>query len=275
MTEDRPAAKLSLFSQSLFAMDLLPAISATAEAGYSAIELACLEPHFSLGLAKKEAEKIARKIQEANIEVAALSLFNRFTDEDSLDDQIDTAATYIRLAPTFETKIIKLTPGGPSSADADKRHWRRLKKAMGLLIPAAKEAGVRLALETHMRQLTDTLASSERFLELVDCDWVGLTVDFCNLAFAGEDMTVVINALKDKIFHTHIKNGFLGDDGSWNFLPLDKGMVDYPSVLAELGKISYDGYLSVECLGESAREKPTRTARYDRDILLDIISRMG
>ena len=268
MTEHRPPAKLSLFSQSLFAMDLLSAIPATAEAGFSAIELACLEPHFSLKSAKEEPEKIAGKIRDANLKVAALSLFNCFTDEDSLDDQIDSAVTYIRLAPMFETKIIKLTPGGPSSADADEQHWRRLKKALGLLIPAAKKAGVRLAFETHMRQLTDTLASSEHLLKLGDSDCVGLTVDFCNLAFASEDMSAVINALKDKIFHTHIKNGFLGDDGSWNFLPLDKGMVDYQSVLAELRKISYDGYLSVECLGEGAREKPVETAKYDHDVLL-------
>ena len=39
-----------------------------------------------------------------------------------------------------------------------------------------------------MRQLTDSLASSARLLALAPADVVGLTVDYSNLAFAGEDL---------------------------------------------------------------------------------------
>jgi aryl-alcohol dehydrogenase-like predicted oxidoreductase len=39
---------ISLFSQSLFALDLERAIDTTAKSGYDAIELACCKPHFDL-----------------------------------------------------------------------------------------------------------------------------------------------------------------------------------------------------------------------------------
>ena len=42
---------VSLFSQSLFALPLYDAISATAMAGFHAIELACTAPHFELNVA--------------------------------------------------------------------------------------------------------------------------------------------------------------------------------------------------------------------------------
>ncbi|MGD2175240.1 MAG: TIM barrel protein, partial [Candidatus Brocadiaceae bacterium] len=181
---DRP--RVSLFSQSLFALPLDEAIEATASAGFPAIELACTKPHLDLERARREADKVAERIEQVGLRVSALSLFNSFTTPDRLANQIDSAETFIRLAPLFKTKILKMTPGPPGSAEATEEHWGRLADALARLVPAARETGVRLAFETHMRQLTDTLASSERLLALAPADAVGLTVDFSNLSFAGE-----------------------------------------------------------------------------------------
>ena len=58
------------------------------------------------------------------------------------------------------TATVKLTPGPPGSAEATPAHWTCLERALTSLVPLAREIGVRLAFETHMRHLTDTLASS-------------------------------------------------------------------------------------------------------------------
>jgi len=255
--------KASLFSQSLFALDLSQAIATTAEIGFPAIELACTAPHFDLNTARKEPERIADQIQQAGLTVSALSLFNTFTDPDRLDEQIETAMTYIRLAPLFKTKVLKLTPGPPGSAEASEAHWRCLANALDRLIPIAREVGVRLAFETHMRQLTDTLASSQRVMESTPADVVGMTVDFLNLAFAGEEMPDVIYLLKDRMVHTHIKNGTMDSNGAWHFQALDEGLIDYVVLLNLLRDAGYTGYLSVECLSPQAAEMPGETARRD------------
>ena len=259
--------RICLFSQSLYALPLGEAIDATAAAGYSAIELACCKPHFDLERETDPQEDVARWIREAGLDVAALSLVNNLTERERLEEEIARAERYIALAPQFGTRVVKMTPGSPGSADATDGHWRALAEAVERLAPIARRVGVQLAFETHIRQLTDTLAGSLRLLEMAPADVVGLTVDFSNLRFAGEDLAAAIPALAPRMFHAHVKNGTIGDDGSWRFGPLDEGLTDYGLVLPILRQIGYGGYLSVECLGPDAREDPVGTARRDLAIL--------
>ena len=258
---------VSLFSQSLFALPLMEAIETTARSGFSAIELACREPHFDLETAREDPKRVAERIHKTGLKVSALSLFNNFTDGARLKDQIEEGEIYIRLAPLFHTKVLKMTPGPPGSPEATEEHWDCLADALDRLVPVAEEIGVRLAFETHMRQLTDTLAGSKRLLEMAKSDTVGLTVDFSNLTFAGEKMPEVISTLKGRIYNTHVKNGTIGEGGSWHFHGLDTGLTDYVEVLSTLRDIDYTGYLTVECLGPDTRENPFETAKRDLDIL--------
>ena len=258
---------VSLFSQSLFALDLERAIDVTAEAGYDAIELACCKPHFDLERAHCDPDSVARRIERAGLEVSALSAFNTFTDPDTLEADLEAAETFIRLAPMFRTRIIKLTPGPPGSAQATSAHWRCLEHALAALVPLARGAGVRLAFETHMRQLTDSLASSQRLLASTPADVVGLTVDYSNLVFAGDALARALSELADRTYNTHLKNGTIGADGTWRFGALDEGWTDYVLVLSTLRDLRYDGALTIECLDPQARLHPARTARRDLTIL--------
>lgn len=267
--------KVSLFSQSLFALGLDEAIAATAAAGFDAIELACRAPHLDVDTARASCEAIADQIRGAGLAVSALSLFNSFTQADTLDGQIEAATTFMGLAAAFETTLVKLTPGPPASAEASDEDWWRLEEAVDALEPIARDMGVRLAFETHMRQLTDTLASSLRFLKLAPDDVVGLTVDFSNLSFAGESLVEAIPVLAGRMLHAHVKNGTVDADGGWHFGPLDEGLTDYRHVLALLAELGYDGYLSIECLGEDAQRKPVATARRDLAILRGLLEEVG
>ncbi|MCL5269416.1 MAG: sugar phosphate isomerase/epimerase [bacterium] len=259
--------KVSLFSQSLFALPLAEAIQATADAGFEAIELACASPHLNYETAIGHPEEVATEIRRAGLAVSALSLFNNFTDGAQLQQQVEMAATFIALAPLFQTRIIKLTPGPPDSFHGEEEHWRHLAEAIDKLAINARKAGVKLAFETHMRQLTDTLASSKRLLDMSPEDCVGLTVDFSNLRFAGENMPEVIAQLQGRIVHTHLKNGYIDSGGGWHFQALDTGMTDYAEIIRLLRKSNYDGYLSIECLGPESRTHPGQTARNDLRIL--------
>ena len=266
---------ISIFSQSLFALPLDEAIRVACETGYAAVELACAKPHFDAETAMSNSESVAAFIRDSGLRVSALSLFNNFTDAQTLEAQVDRAAMFISLASLFETKIVKLTPGPPSSKLATQAHWECLLRATEQLVPLAQQAGVRLAFETHMNQLTDTLASSKRLLEAVEADAVGMTVDFSNMSFAGEKSIEVIESLKGSIYNTHLKNGYIDTDGQWQFRALDEGLTDYVVTLKALRESGYDGYLSIECLGRDAKERPRETAGRDRDILRRYLAEVG
>lgn len=266
--------RISLFSQSLFALSLEEAIDVTASLGYKAIELACCKPHFDLETARQSPEKVAERIHNAGLEVSALSGFNCFSERARLVEELASAETYIRLASLFGTRTVKLTPGTPASAQATGAHWNCLGFALALLVPLARELGLRLAFETHMRQLTDTLASSQRFLALAPRDVVGLTLDFSNMAFAGEDLTCVVPALIGRTFNTHVKNGTVDAQGGWHFQALDQGLTDYAQVLPLVAAAGYDGYLTVECLGAEAAAHPREVAHRDLEILRGYLAKL-
>jgi sugar phosphate isomerase/epimerase len=263
--------RISLFSQSLFALSLNDAIDATAALGYPAIELACKAPHLDLATARSDAERVAERIRKAGLVVSALSGFTSFTDPKNLAAELDAVDTYLGLAPLFGTKLVKLTPGAPASAQATSLHWNCLALAMTALVPMARTLGLRLAFETHMRQLTDTLASSQRLLALTPTDVVGLTLDFSNLAFAGEDLTHAVPSLLGRTLNTHVKNGTVDAQGGWHFAALDQGLTDYAQVLPLLRTAGYDGYLTVECLGPEAAAHPLEVARRDLAILQHLL----
>ena len=245
----------------------MEAIETAAQIGFAAIELACKKPHFDLTAALEEPKRVAEQVQKTGLKVSALSLFNNFTDSVCLGVQVEEAEAYIRLAPLFHTDIVKMTPGSPGSADATEEHWHCLEMALARLVPVAEEVGVRLAFETHMRQLTDTLVGAKRLLEMAKSALVGLTVDFSNLAFAGEKMPEVISTLESRIYNTHVKNGTIDENGNWHFHALDTGLTNYLEVLSLLRETNYAGYLTIECLGSDANEKPFETAKNDLNIL--------
>lgn len=265
--------KISLFSQSLFSLSLSEAVKTTADIGFSAIELACTKPHFDIDM-PEDPNRIAEQIHKTGLDVSALSLFNNFTDRSQLNNQIDKAIAYIKMAALFKTKMIKMTPGPPGSATATEEHWRCLEIALAELVTVAEEVGVCLAFETHMRQLTDTLSGSRRLLDMTNSNTVGLTVDFSNMSFAGESMTDVISELSGRMYNTHLKNGTIGEDGSWHFKSLDDGLTNYPIVLSLLRDINYNGYLTIECLSPEAREKPYENAKNDLGILMAYLNQV-
>ena len=259
--------RISLFSQSLFTLSLDEAIEATARLGYEAIELACCPPHLSLDRAIRDAAGIARRIASTGLAVSALSGFNCFTNRSTLGEQVEAAETFIRLASVFGTDVVKLTPGGPASAEATWDHWDCLQDALERLVSVARQVEVRLAFETHMRQLTDTLASSKRLLTMAPPDVLGLTVDYSNMAFAGEAIGGVVRELLPRTVNTHLKNGYVDADGGWRFRALDDGLTDYDLVLGLLHEAEYRGYLTIECLGPEAQARPLETAGRDLGIL--------
>ncbi|MDQ1328363.1 MAG: hypothetical protein QG641_1648 [Candidatus Poribacteria bacterium] len=271
---DMKKMKVSLFSQSLFSLSLTEAIKTTAEIGFPSIELACTKPHFDIETASKDPYRIAEQIRNEGLTVSALSLFNNFTDKTCLDDQIEKAVMYIRMATLFKTEVIKMTPGPPGSAIATEEHWHCLGIALDQLVPVAEEVGVRLAFETHMRQLTDTLAGAERLLKMTRSDKIGLTVDFSNLTFAGENISEVISVLAEHTYNTHLKNGTIGNNGDWHFKSLNDGLTNYLTVLSLLRDINYNGYLTIECLSPEASEKPFENAKRDLSILTSYLEQV-
>ena len=263
--------KTSLFTQSLWAVSLEEAIEITGKIGFDGIELACVKPHLTLEMAQRDASRLLRQIKNNNLKVSALSLFTQFTSRETWRGELESAIGFIKCAPDFETDTIKITPGAPSSLEAMDTHWEMLHEVVGRLVEASRATGVRLAVETHLRQLSDRISAVRRILDMDDTGILGVNLDFCNVVFGEDDPVTAIEEMRERLYLTHVKNGYLRD-GRYDFRALDDGVVSYPPIIEKLRKVGYQGYLSIECLGPSAKTQPYETAKHDYAILRRLLS---
>ncbi len=248
--------KTSLSSGALSNLSLEEAITRTADIGYDAIEMGCGGPHFDYETALREPERVAEQIRNAGLSVSSLFTSNNFTlyeagqggTPPNLRDQVKMAETYIGLAKLFGTELIQMTTGRPPWRDAEERHWQSLGNALREIVPMAEDSGVKLTFHTNLWQVDETLAGCERLLELAPSDCVGITVDVCNLRFAGETMPRVFSVLKDRVYNIHVKNGYIDTVGGMHFTALDTGMTDWPESISLLKDAGYEGFLNIECL---------------------------
>lgn len=126
------------------------------------------------------------------------------------------------------------------------------------------EYGVKFAIEIHPNSFIYDIHTAERALELVNYHpALGYNFDPANTMYLMIDPAIVIDRLKDRIFHVHAKDAELaahnlptggtlmhGDMAALNhtyrFRIPGWGQVDWKRVITELSMVGYTGSLSYE-----------------------------
>jgi inosose dehydratase len=159
----------------------------------------------------------------------------------------------------------------PSLADAE---WRVFCARLGEVARRLRERGVRLAFHHHMGTVVQTVAEIDRLMADTTED-VGLLLDTGHLVFAGGDPVSVARRHGARIVHVHCKDvradvcsNTIRHDASFLRAVLDgvftvpgDGAVDFPSVLRELRRHHYAGWLVVEAEQDPAKAHPLTYAR--------------
>lgn len=150
-------------------------------------------------------------------------------------------------------------------------------RALEPCLARAGELGVVILLENEFNAFgwdpcqSDLSRDPERLVavfEAVDSRSFGMTFDPTNFAFAGiEPYPHAYELLANVIRYVHVKNGYaLGPnqppltgwrrftdyDNAYTTCSLERGIVDWPALLARLQSDGYDGYLCIEPHGERA-----------------------
>ena len=266
--------RTSVFSTSLTALPLEEAIRVAAEVGYDAIELGCFAPHLTLAMAEERGDEVRAWLKQADLPISALSLVVSYTDEDERvwGDNVDVTRRFIRHCEEFNTRLIKLMPGEPGSAQATEEHWNRYRRAMDIIVPLARARGVKLAVETHLGHLSDSIETAARCLEAGDPDTLGVNLDFCNVRTCHEDPLDAIERFEGRIYLTHVKDSLCSTQ-SGEYVPLGEGKMDYAPIMCRLREIGYEGYLSIECLYPQAKiNDPRGAVTHDLGILRSLLT---
>ena len=236
--------------------EILPVI---ARAGFDGAEI--WAPHVA-DMGEAELDRITEQLRQLGLAVPMLSPdFDFTTSDESAARSMTEAARLIALAGRIGAKAIRVFTGKVGSADATAGQWDRAVRCLQELAERAGPGGVRWALETHGRNLMDTVDSTLELLGRVDRPTVGLI--FQPSTF-GEDYLEALDRLRGHAFHVHATNRRDGDRAL-----LADGEMDYPRIFAGLREAGFDGFVSIEWMGDD----PARTAENEGAYLREALAK--
>ncbi|RAX21321.1 MULTISPECIES: sugar phosphate isomerase/epimerase [unclassified Actinomyces] len=139
---------------------------------------------------------------------------------------IDHITTVIELATQIDAREVVISPGTrrPMISPPLSSVYDWLYESLRVLIPVARDAGVRLLMENTPYCFTPTLEEMARVVEDFDDDALRIVYDVANAAFIEEDPVAGLNEHHDAIGLIHISDTGLDE---WGHDPIGTGVIDW------------------------------------------------
>lgn len=166
---------------------------------------------------------------------------------------------------------INLGPRRPQGTTAeDLKHMAHSVEELGRRL---KDIGIRLAIHAHMWNQFENRAEIDYMMAHTRPEHVGFVLDTGHITMAGIDPVELTKTLGHRIVEFHLKDTAPEHRGGAKkrierpdmmkdpcFFPLGHGGVDFPAIKAELDRIRWKGFLTVE-LDSSPFRPPKESAR--------------
>lgn len=221
-----------------------------------------------------DAPAAADRIDEAGLDVCSLIFAGGFTDPDEFDEQVADGRRAIEDAAALGAPVL-LVIAGPrldvTAAEGD----RMVREALEALAPAAREAGVTLALEPlHPVDATrfSTVVRLDQALDVVDgIDGVGVLFDTWN-TWWDPSVGEAIDRAGDDVAGVHVADWRHPSDAPRDRAPPGEGVAPVGDLLERVEAAGYEGWYEVELFTEQygPDEYPTlleRCVEGARDVL--------
>jgi sugar phosphate isomerase/epimerase len=120
------------------------------------------------------------------------------------------------------------------------------REVLRLLTPSLRDAGLKVAIETHADLTVEELL---RLLDSLDPAVVGVTLDTGNLAMRLEDPALAVERLAGRVLSTHVKDAVLAFTPRglcWQARPVGSGVLPIPALIAPLLRANPGLHLTVE-----------------------------
>lgn len=166
-------------------------------------------------------------------------------DEAVRSDAIDRMNASIEAAAALGATGVRVLAGrkeGPARAQREARFLASLRVLAG----TARAAGISLNIETKGWSFADTTANTLGLLERCDAASTGILFDPANLVLDGLDALQACRDQAGRIRHVHVKDVRAAATGDVDLVPLGRGSVPWPDLVATLHRSGYTGYFSLE-----------------------------
>jgi sugar phosphate isomerase/epimerase len=151
----------------------------------------------------------------------------------------------------------------PNDFDEIERGYGDFAERWNPIIDVFEQEGVRFGLEVHPTEIAYDFVTTRKTLAAIGRrSGFGINFDPSHFAHQFLDSAAFVEEFADRIYHVHIKDSRKRLDGrrsilashlnfgeaerGWDFVSPGHGDVDFESLLRALGRIGYDGPLSIE-----------------------------
>jgi inosose dehydratase len=160
--------------------------------------------------------------------------------------------------------------------------WKTFAEGANYVAGEVKaKTGLRTVFHHHCAGYVETPTEIDQLMALTDPTLVGLVLDMGHYKFGGGDPLSCLVKHQSRIWHIHFKDchtqlaeqsrkegwDYFKSVGSGVFCELGKGSVDFPSIVAELKKQKYDGWIVVEQDVLPGMGNPKVCAKRNRDYI--------
>ena len=243
--------------------EIVPIVAA---AGYDAIEI--WGPHLE-ALSEADLGRAERLLSESGLRVAMVSPYLDFTTSpETASQSLDLGRRTLALARRMGGRAVRCFTGRVGSAEAAADQWRRAVESLRAL--ADEGPDLYWALETHSRNLMDTIEASERLVGEVGRANVRLIFQ---PATFGAAYLEAARRLAGLACHVHASNSREPGPGQAACrTDLASGDMDWRAILGVLAApgAAFDGCVSVEWMGEEPEAAARREAPYLAGLLRDL-----
>jgi D-psicose/D-tagatose/L-ribulose 3-epimerase len=230
-------------------LDLLPQFR---EHGFDAVEIARFD------FSDFPAAEVRRGIENAGLQCTFCSALTGSTSLVTEDADVRRRAREFLLEGIQRTaEIGAKTFIGPFCAPVGylpgrrrtEAEWNCAVEELRTLVPALEEYDVVLAIEPLNRFETyflNTIADGRRLCEQVGSSRVGILADTFHANIEEKEIGAAIRSLSQHLKHVHACENDRGIPGS--------GHIEWPSVVAALREMNYEGYVVIESFGSTIKE---------------------
>jgi sugar phosphate isomerase/epimerase len=231
-----------------FDLPLDKALAAAARLGVAAVEIDARRDLQPGEISQTGLRQIRKLLDDRQLRVAAVRFRPRrgYATLDGLDARIEATKRAMQMAYSLGASLVAGHVGRLPTPDTDE--WKLLVEVLNDLGRYAQKAGALLATETGLENGADL----KRLLEALDAYALGVDFNPGYLARNGFSPQEAVEALGGAVLHVQLSDAVAGMPGVGRAVPLGKGSVDFPALLAALEQRDYRGYFTICDPGEGS-----------------------
>lgn len=259
------------------------------ETGYTGIELG------PWGFLPTESDVLRGELEQRNLRLLSSYVPINFADPAALDDGEAQVLKVGRLLASLDAVAIVLADDNGRVPELVQRAGRRVGSmlnreqwdvyAAGVNRVARKvydELGLKVVFHHHCAGYVETPEEVHNLMSRADADLVGLCLDTGHWHYAGGNAVKAVEEYGERVRYLHLKDcdpnirqlaidekmDYFAATAAGVFCELGQGEVDFPTVLANMDALGYDGWAIVEqdVLTDDL-DAPKQSAKRNRDYL--------